>query len=92
MAFLAAPLAGLFSGTGGLLGGLIGAAGAAAGLGKKKKKPVVLPGPVRRDDQREALESGDALRRRKGAAADLITGTRGAEAAASSIGRLVVGG
>lgn len=82
-------LAPVFSATGGLFGGLLGMGAAALGLGKKKK--LVQPREVRRDDTREALEAGDELRRRKGAAADLITGTRGAEAAAGSVGRLVVG-
>jgi hypothetical protein len=62
----------------------------ALGLFNKKKK-LVQPRPVTRDEGREALEAGEELRRRKGAAADLITGTRGAEAAAGSVGRLVLG-
>lgn len=57
------------------------------GGGKQRR----LPRPVTRDDAREEIEADDELRRRRGAAADLITGTQGAEAAASSVGRLVVG-
>lgn len=46
---------------------------------------------VTTDTERDAQDAGDELRRRKGAAADMITGTRGAEAAASSVGRFVSG-
>jgi hypothetical protein len=64
----------------------------ALGGGKKKTpRPVLEPRPVRRDEERTAMEEADALRRRKGAAADLITGVRGAEAGGGSIGRLVMG-
>lgn len=82
MSFLAGlgPVLGsvLFGGVGGL-------------LGLNKKKPIVARPLARRDPDIEQVESADALRRRKGAAADMITGTRGAEAAAGSVGRLVVG-
>lgn len=89
MGFLA-PLA---SG-GGLLssllgGGLLGGIGSLLGIGKKK--PPMQTRPVTRDAATEQAEASDALQRRRGAAADMITGTRGAEAAASSVGRLVVG-
>ena len=61
-----------------------------AGVFDHKKKPaVVQPGPATRDDAKAAADSQDELRRRKGAAADMLTGTQGAEAAASSVGRLV---
>lgn len=56
-----------------------------------KKKTAARQTTVQRDTLAEEVAQGDALRRRKGAAADMITGTRGAEAAAGSIGRLVAG-
>lgn len=83
-------LAKAFNATGGLFGGLLGGAASLLGIGgSKKARPVQRP--VRRDPEMEAIEEADALRRRKGAAADLITGTRGAEAAQGAIGRLVLG-
>jgi hypothetical protein len=60
--------------------------GGLAGGGKTKVQQ-----PVTSDVEREAQDAGDELRRRKGAAADMITGTRGAEAAASSVGKFVSG-
>lgn len=75
-----------------LFGGVAGLAGNLLGLGKSKKKNIEPRALIaQRDEGRDALEAGDALRRRRGAAADMITGTRGAEAAAGSVGRLVVG-
>lgn len=56
-----------------------------------KKKKLIQPRPVTRDDEIARVEADDELRRRRGAGADMITGTRGAEAAAGSIGRLVIG-
>lgn len=80
-----------FLGLGKLAGSLL-FGGLGAILGKKKKQPqVIQPREVRRDEMKDEVAQGDALRRRKGAAADMITGVRGAEAAASSVGRLVVG-
>jgi hypothetical protein len=68
------------------LGGLL-----IPGVGGHKARPVIGPRPVMRDQESIAMEEADALRRRKGAAADIITGTRGAEPGAGSIGRLVLG-
>ena len=65
--------------------------GAAIGLFGGKSGPKMLPGPVTRDDAREAADRDRELRMRRGAAADMLTGTQGAEAAASSIGRIVTG-
>lgn len=66
--------------------------GAAVGLfGGGKKSPKMLPGPVTRDDARDAADRQDELLRRRGAAADMLTGTAGAEASAGSIGRIVAG-
>jgi len=64
-----------------LFGGIVG----------NSKTKVVQPSQVTTDTEREAVDANDELRRRKGAAADMITGTRGAEAAASSVGRFVSG-
>lgn len=57
---------------------------------KTPKPPVMLPAPTR-DDARQQMRDEDALRRRQGAAADIVTGTSGAEAGSGSVGRLVVG-
>lgn len=48
-------------------------------LGGKPKKGPVAPGPAAQDDAAEMAEREDELRRRRGAAADMITGTGGAE-------------
>ena len=73
-----------------LVGGLLGMA-----LGGNKSAPTPDPAnplPVaNRDDARADAQRNDELRRRKGAAADLITGSGGAEASAGSLGKLVVG-
>lgn len=70
---------------------LLSPLGAAVGLfNGGKKGPKLLPGPVTRDDMRDAADSQDALLRRRGAAADMLTGTSGAEASAG-IGRIVAG-
>ena len=63
--------------------GLIGKA--VGGIIKKPKKsamPSALPTPTR-DDARERVDIEDELRRRRGGAADLLTGSRGAEAGAT---------
>lgn len=51
-------------------------------LFKKPKipSPGPAPKPVTRDDARESAERDDELRRRRGGAADILTGTGGAEA------------
>lgn len=60
-------------------------------LGLKPKIPK--PGPaaraVTRDDAREAAERDDELRRRRGGAADILTGNSGAEA--GSTGKVQLG-
>jgi hypothetical protein len=53
----------------------------AVGILKKPKKaeaPAALP-PVTRDSVREGADRRDALRRRRGGAADIVTGAYGAE-------------
>lgn len=71
---------------------LLSPLGAAVGLfGGGKKAPKLLPGPVTRDDLRDQADRQDELLRRRGAAADMLTGTGGAEAATGSIGRIVAG-
>lgn len=42
--------------------------------------PGPSPKPVTRDDARESAERDDELRRRRGGAADILTGAGGAEA------------
>lgn len=61
-------------------------------LGHKKPPPPPLALPLlsaTRDDARAQVGVTDELRRRQGAAADILTGTRGAEAAGST-GKLVL--
>ena len=58
------------------------------GGGGRVIKP--LP-PVTRNDAAKAVNQQDAMLRRKGAAADILTGTTGAEAAAGTTGRLIAG-
>lgn len=70
-----------------LVGGVIG--GGLLGLGKKKKAQVVAPVPTAtRDDAMQTVD--DELLRRRGGAADILTGATGAEAALSG-GKLVLG-
>jgi len=58
------------------------------GGGQKQIDPV---GQVTRDDAAAAVSASDALARRQGSAADILTGTRGAEALTGSTGKLVLG-
>jgi hypothetical protein len=67
---------------GGVVGGLLG-------LGKSKV-PKALPAPTR-DDAMAQIQNEDELRRRRGAAADIISGSTGAEAAVGSTGKFVPG-
>lgn len=70
-----------------IAGGLIGN----AILGKNKKKTVAQPLPTAtRDDASALAMQEDEIRRRKGSAADILTGSTGAEAALSG-GKLVLG-
>jgi len=57
---------------------------AATGLiGKKKKEEAARPLPIAsRDTAREEADRRDELRRRRGGAADIVTGAMGAEAGA----------
>lgn len=63
-------------------------AGGLLGVGGKKKKPVAPVPTATRDDAMTAVD--DELLRRRGGAADILTGTTGAEAALSG-GKLVLG-
>lgn len=69
-----------------VIGPLLGAI-----IGGKKKPQTSAPMQATRDDARALADREMELARRRGAASDIITGTTGAEAAAGSIGRLVVG-
>jgi len=75
------------------IGAIFGIGSAVASIAKGAPKPQIIQ-PQRaavRDDALTATSMRDEMRRRKGAAADLITGTGGAEAAAGQVGRLVIG-
>lgn len=70
-------------------GGLLGMG--ARALFKNKKKSAVQPLPTAtRDDGAALAQEEDEFRRRKGSAADILTGSTGAEAALSG-GKLVLG-
>ncbi|MEE3154650.1 MAG: hypothetical protein VX309_03895, partial [Pseudomonadota bacterium] len=49
------------------------------------------PGIATRDEAEIAARRARELRGRRGSAADIVTGVRGAEAAASSLGKFVLG-
>ncbi len=68
-------------------GGLLGMGIKALTKSPQVDVPQAIP---QRDDAAAAVMADDELRRRKGAAADMITGTRGAEALPTA-GRLVRG-
>lgn len=86
---------------GGALGGaLFGGLGLLGGIGGKalvkavaggKKKPVVARPAASEFATDDGRAEADALRKRRGRSADMVTGAGGAEASASSVGRLVVG-
>lgn len=75
-----------------LVGGLgfagVKVLGKMLGGGQKQVAPV---GQVTRDDAASAVSAADALARRQGSAADILNGTRGAEALSGSTGKLVLG-
>lgn len=78
-------------GLGFLGGGLLGGPLIKAIAGGKKKSPIQpVPGATRDDAAAIAQATEDAIRRRKGSAADILTGSTGAEAALSG-GKLVLG-
>lgn len=80
-AFFGGPL-------GALTGGLLGLT--ASALLKKKQQPVQRMGTPTRDDAAARIAADDELRRRKGAASDILNGTTGVEAAVSG-GKFVLG-
>lgn len=58
------------------------------------KSPGRVPDPIRpvtRDDARDKAALEDELRRRRGGAADMLTGSGGAEAGAGSTGKTTLG-
>jgi hypothetical protein len=78
----------IIGGIGKIAGGILGSAVKGV-IGGKKKKPVVPLPQVSRDDAVAQMRDDELLRRR-GGAADMLTGTTGAEAALSG-GKLVLG-
>lgn len=70
-----------------VLGGLFGIG---AKLFQKQPKAPVIQQPATRDDAEEIARREDELRRRKGGAADIVTGTGGAEPTVSP-GKFVPG-
>lgn len=72
------------------VGPLLSAGAGLLGIGKKKA-PAIAPPPIAaRDVARDVAARDLELARRRGGAADIISGASG-EPAAGSIGRLVVG-
>lgn len=61
----------------------ISPAATALGLFKKPKAPKALPAPGR-DDTLRSIAQEDALAKRRGGAADILTGVGGAEAGPAS--------
>lgn len=88
MAFLA-PLVPIFT----AIGTAAAVAGTAYTVLQKPPKPQQLASirPVTRDDAAAVVRGDDELRRRQGSLADILTGTRGMEAAAGTTGKFVVG-
>ena len=72
-----------------VLGGGVLGLGLNALTGKKKKPPTPLP-QATRDDAEAIAARDDALRLRRGSAADLLLGG-GAEPGGSALGRFVLG-
>jgi hypothetical protein len=70
-------------------GGLIGGTILKSLFSKPKPPPAVQP--VTRDDAMTAAERQDALLRRRGGAADIVTGAYGAEPGTGSIGKTTLG-
>jgi len=66
------------------------AAKAIGGSGKKAVSAQALP-QATRDDAAASIGREDELRRRKGAASDIINGTTGTEAALATPGKFVLG-
>jgi hypothetical protein len=60
-----------------------GIGGTIASLVNKPKLPTAVP-VATRDDAEAQQQQDDALRQRRGAAADILTGTTGAEAGAGA--------
>lgn len=73
-----------------LAGGLFGSKIIKAVLGGGKKAPVQPLPQASRDDAAAAIARDDELRRRKGAAADILTGSGGAEATGTP-GKFILG-
>jgi hypothetical protein len=74
-----------------LIGGLVGGLFGKIFGGGPKQQTIQPPATVTRDDAASAVSASDALARRQGSAADILTGTRGAEALSGSTGKLVLG-
>lgn len=84
--FVLAPAAALFGGA-----KLLGAGAKLLGIGGGGQKTIQGPGTLTRDDAASAVAASDALARRQGSAADILTGVRGVEALTGSTGKLVLG-
>lgn len=74
-----------------LVGDIVSAPLKAIGLiPKTPQLPAPTPVPTR-DDARQAVAMDDALKRRRGGAADIVTGRMGAEAAPGTVGKETLG-
>lgn len=70
--------------------GALGLGASALGLTPKTKAPAPLP-TVSRDDARAEIAASDALRKRRGGAADIMGGSAGMEAAPATTGKTTLG-
>lgn len=68
-----------------LIGGVVGGGLLRSIFKKKKTEEPKVARVAQRDDVADRIRKGDALRQRRGSAADLMTGTSGAEAAPAGI-------
>jgi hypothetical protein len=71
------------------VGGIIRAPLKALGIIPKMPNAPAPQKPVTRDDARDAAAREDELRKRRGGQADVVTGTRGAEAGVT--GKVMLG-
>jgi hypothetical protein len=69
---------------------VFGVLGSVLGIGGKPKAPIQPLPQATRDDAKAAAMANDELLRRKGGAADMLTGAMGAEAPRSG-GKLTLG-
>lgn len=73
------------------VGWLVSPLASALGLFKKPKAAAAPLPTAQPDDARAEADRADALRRRRGGAADMVTGLGGTEAGAGATGKTTLG-